>query len=87
MSATRENAYIELGVSPRGTIACTKMAKAHAFLEGRTYVLPEDVAAVFTDVARHRIVLNTKARVSHVTEMAVLQKILSEVKQPASYME
>lgn len=87
MAATRENAYIELGVSPRGTIACTKMAKAHAFLEGRTYVLPEDVAAVFTDVARHRIVLNTKARVSHVTEMAVLQKILSEVQQPASYME
>ena len=41
---TRENSYIELGVSPRGTIACVRMAKAWAFLQGRNYVMPEDVA-------------------------------------------
>ncbi|MGN0426537.1 MAG: AAA family ATPase [Agathobacter sp.] len=87
MQATRENPYIELGVSPRGTIACTKMAKAWAFLQGRAYVVPEDVEEIFLDVAKHRIVLNTKARVTRVTEEAVLEEILKNIRQPASYME
>ncbi len=85
--ATREHAYIELGLSPRGSIACTRMAKAWAYLKGRDYVLPEDVTDIFLDVAKHRIVLNTKARVAHVSEAAVLEEILSQVKQPASYMQ
>ena len=84
---TRENSYIELGVSPRGTIACVRMAKAWAFLQGRNYVMPEDVADIFLDIAKHRIVLNTKARVTHMTEEAILSDILSVTKQPASYME
>lgn len=87
VETTRNNQYIELGVSPRGTIACTRMAKARAFLQGRSFVLPEDVAEVFKDIAGHRIVLNTKARVAHVKEVAVLEQILEEVKQPTSYMK
>jgi len=85
--ATRENTYIHLGLSPRGSIACAKMAKAWAYLQGRDYVLPEDVVAVFPDIARHRIVLNTKARVTGVSEESVLEEILSQVQQPASYMQ
>lgn len=85
--ATRKNAYIELGVSPRGTIAMVGMAKANAFLEGRTYVIPEDVEQVFLDVTRHRVVLNTKARVTHVSEEAVLMQILSETAKPTAYKE
>ena len=85
--ATREHSYIELGLSPRGSIACAKMAKAWAYLKGRNYVLPEDVVDIFLDVAKHRIVLNTKARVARVSERAVLEEILSQVKQPASYMQ
>ena len=84
---TRENPYIELGISPRGTLACVRMAKAWAFLQGRRYVTPDDVYSIFKDIGKHRIVLNTKARVTHVTEEAVLDQIMSEVKQPASYME
>lgn len=87
IQATRENPYIELGISPRGTIACTRMAKAWAFLKQREYVTPQDVAEIFIDVAKHRIVLNTKARVTGVTEQAVLEEILSDLRQPASYME
>ena len=87
MGKTRDNSYIELGVSPRGTIACVRMAKAWAFLQGRNYVMPEDVADIFLDIAKHRIVLNTKARVTHMTEEAVLSEIVSMTKQPASYME
>ena len=85
--ATREHSYIELGLSPRGSIACAKMAKAWAYLKGRNYVLPEDVVDIFLDVAKHRIVLNTKARVARVSERAVLEEVLSQVKQPASYMQ
>lgn len=87
VGATRQNPYIELGISPRGTIACTRMAKAVAFTRGRNYVIPEDVAAIYKDIAKHRIVLNTKARVSHVSEEAVLNQILEEVKQPTTYMK
>lgn len=85
VDATRNNGYVELGVSPRGTIACTRMARARAFIQGRGYVIPEDVAAVFPDVTGHRIVLNTKARVAHVAAGAVLEQILQQEKQPVSY--
>lgn len=86
VKATRENGYIELGISPRGTIACVRMARALAFLRGKNYVLPEDVAEIFPDIGKHRIVLNTKARVAHVTADVVLQELLNSTKQPASYM-
>ena len=84
VTATRNNQYIDLGLSPRGTIACTKIAKAWAFLQGRDYVLPEDVEEVFPDVARHRIVLNTRSRAAHVTELQVIAQILKEVPQPTA---
>lgn len=87
MEATRNNGYVELGVSPRGTIACTRMARARAFIQGRGYVIPEDVAAVFPDVTGHRLQLNTKARVAHVAVEAVLEQILQQEKQPVSYMK
>ncbi|MDE6635305.1 MAG: MoxR family ATPase, partial [Lachnospiraceae bacterium] len=85
--ATRESSYIELGISPRGTIALSKLSKARAFLQGRDYVIPEDVQAMYKDVGRHRIVLNTKARVSHVTEESILTQIMIQTKAPVSYME
>ncbi len=87
IAATRENVYIDLGVSPRGTVALTKMAKSQAFLSGRDYVLPEDVREVFLDVARHRIVPNTKARATHITPEAILQTIMKEVSSPTIQKE
>lgn len=83
--ATRENDYIELGISPRGSIACTRMAKAWAYLHSRNYVIPEDVAAIFSETAKHRIVLNTKARVTHVSPEAVIAEVLDRVRQPVSF--
>lgn len=87
VGATRENSYIELGVSPRGLIAMAGMVKANAFLEGRSYVIPEDVESVFFDVTKHRIVLNTKAKVTHVSEEAVLETILSDISKPTAFKE
>ncbi len=45
--STREHALVQLGLSPRGALAVCRMAKARAFVYGRDYIVPEDVAAVF----------------------------------------
>lgn len=86
VAATRDNGYIDLGVSPRGTIACVRMAKAWAFVHDRDYVLPEDVTDIFLDVMAHRIVLNTKARVAKLTPAQVLGELIDKTAKPASFI-
>lgn len=86
VAATRENDYIELGVSPRGTIACVRMAKAWAYVHGRNYVLPEDVLDIFADVTLHRIVLNTKARVARLAPEQVLGEIAKQTDRPSAFV-
>ncbi len=60
----------------------TRIAKAAAYLDGRGYVTPYDVAGVMKDVALHRIKLNSKARVNQVTGDAVLDIILEKIPKP-----
>lgn len=79
---TREHDLIALGVSPRGTLAITSMAKAYAMLSGRTYVIPDDVQAIFREVTMHRMVLKPKARVNNVTMDMVIEQILVNVMAP-----
>lgn len=79
---TRENPLIELGVSPRGTLALMNMVKAAAFLDRRDYVLPSDVKSVFQDVTAHRMILKPKARINHVTVESLLNDIMRSVKAP-----
>lgn len=81
---TRQNAYIELGVSPRGTVALMRMAQAMAFLHQRNYVIPEDVAEVFLDVAAHRVLRGSKARASRLSAEQILQDILDQVRKPTA---
>ncbi len=80
--ATRRHEMIELGVSPRGTVALAAMARAGAYLAGRKYVIPADASGIFTEVARHRIYLNTRARVGHADPEKILKEILEGVKPP-----
>lgn len=80
--ATREHPMIQLGVSPRGALAVCRMAKAYAYLHGRDFVIPEDVAAVFPDVCGHRLVLATKARMMEETSENIIHTILESVKMP-----
>ncbi len=84
VQATRENGWIELGISPRGTIALVRMAKAVAYMSQRDYVVPEDVESIFLDVSAHRILMNAKARVGHVTAEKVLGEILGQVDKPVA---
>ncbi len=62
ITATRSHPLIFQGASPRATLAVTAMAKAAALLLGRDYVLPEDVALVFSDVVTHRLLLSPRAQ-------------------------
>ncbi len=81
---TRQHPAIELGLSPRGTIALASMSKATAFLQGRDYVIPDDVTSVFNAVASHRIVLASKARMSHLSVEDILEQIKTKIKKPKS---
>lgn len=81
--ATRENEWTELGISPRGTVALTAMAKACAWMKGREYVVPADVQEMFPCVAGHRIFLNMKAKVGHMQVEELIRQILENVPGPA----
>ncbi len=82
VQATRTNPYVELGGSPRATVALQQMSMAYAYLSGRNYVLPEDAAAVFIPVMNHRIQLNRRARLDKVTGEDVLNQVLKKEKRP-----
>jgi MoxR-like ATPase len=74
--------YIEFGASPRASIALNLAAKCHAFLNGRGYVIPEDIKAIAPDVLNHRIILNYEAEAEEITTAQVIAKILNTVPTP-----
>lgn len=81
--ATRNHPDIRLGVSPRGTMALSSMARAHALMEGRSYATPDDVAAVAPYTLGHRISLTGDARYARKTAESVLTELLSSLPLPS----
>lgn len=73
---------ISFGCSPRASINLALTAKAHAFLQGRAFVVPEDVRAVAEDVMRHRIGLTYEAEAENISAKDIVQKILAKVEVP-----
>lgn len=71
--------YIQYGVSTRATINLNLAAKALAFLEGRMYVLPEDIKDIVHDVFNHRILLNYEAEADGVTTTQIIENILKNI--------
>ena len=88
--ATREPAkynldiadYLRYGASPRATICLTMGARAHAFMQGRGYVTPQDVKSIAPDVLRHRIIVSYEAEAEELTSEDLIEKILSEIPVP-----
>src|SRR3990167_1829709 len=76
------SAYIQYGVSPRGGIVLYHAAQANAFLEGRTFVTPDDVKAVAYAILRHRILLNYEAEADNVTSDEIIGNLLRSVPTP-----
>ena len=74
--------YIQYGASPRATIALTIASKAHAFLEGRGFVTPQDVKSIGLDVLRHRVIVSYEAEAEGLTSDAIVQRIFDEIQVP-----
>lgn len=80
--ATRNPENFLLGLSPRGSIALLKMAKANAYLNSRNYMIPEDIQDVFFPVLRHRVQISPRAKAAGETQTKLLQNIILSVTIP-----
>src|SRR4029079_10031683 len=70
---------IAFGASPRATIYLAQAAKAHAYIEGRNYVTPDEVKAIARDVLRHRVIITYEAEAEELTSDRIIDRILEGV--------
>jgi MoxR-like ATPase len=84
VAATRESARIEVGASPRGSLALYKLARCRAALRGRDYVLPDDVKAIAAPALGHRLTLKPELWVRRVRPEAVVTDLVETVPTPAA---
>ncbi|MRH44895.1 AAA domain-containing protein [Aquibacillus halophilus] len=82
VTATRNHESVYLGVSPRGSIALMKAAKAFAFIHDRDYVIPDDVKYLAPYVLAHRIILNSEAKFQGTTEEKIIGELLETISIP-----
>jgi len=73
---TRESPFLELGVSPRGSLALRRAAQTNAFIEGRDYMIPDDIKGIAIQVLSHRIILKT---INGESETVKSEKIIQEI--------
>lgn len=82
VSKSREDENVQLGVSPRGALSLFKAAKGYAYINGRNYVLPDDVKKLASEVLSHRIILKPEAKVQGINEEHVISRILRDTRVP-----
>ncbi|MFP4686912.1 MAG: AAA family ATPase [bacterium] len=82
---TRDYDAVELGASPRGSMALRRAAQAYAFLEGRDFVSPDDIQKLLSPTLRHRIIIDPRERMKGTTITNLLNNILEEVFVPVEY--
>ena len=82
VGATRNHPLILRGASPRATLSVTAMAKAVAYIQGRDYVVPKDVQAVFVNTVAHRLLMTPEAEAKGITPDSVLEQIQSTTTAP-----
>ena len=82
ISQTRSHPQIQRGASPRATLAVVAMARAAAFLNGRDYVIPDDIQTIFAGTVAHRLLLTSDAQAQGVREEQLLTALLSQVPAP-----
>lgn len=81
IEATREHKWIEVGLSPRATLALLRAAQAKAKIDSRTYCTPEDIRYMFPHISSHRIMLSMDGAL-HTTKNEVIQSILKSIDVP-----
>jgi MoxR-like ATPase len=82
IEATRNDANLMLGASPRGSISLYKAAQAFAALNGRDYVIPEDIKNLAVEVLKHRIILKSESKLKNLKPESVIERILSTIPVP-----
>jgi MoxR-like ATPase len=80
--ATREHPAVALGVSPRGTMALYRTAQARAAIQGRSFVIPDDVKALAPHVLTHRIIINSQTRLRGRTTTEVVMDVVDQIPVP-----
>ncbi|ADH98210.1 AAA family ATPase [Salisediminibacterium selenitireducens] len=83
VTSTRLHHAVSLGASPRASIALMKAAQAFAFMQGRTYAVPDDVKFLAPFVLRHRMILTSDAKLSNQTSERVVTEVIEQVRVPA----
>ncbi len=81
-TASRRHPDVYLGASPRGSLALFKTTRAYAALEGRTYVIPDDVKALLVATFAHRLIISPSARLKSVEARAIVEQIAASVPVP-----
>jgi MoxR-like ATPase len=84
VAATRVSTRVRVGSSPRGSLALMKLARARAAMEGRSFVIPDDVQAVAIPALAHRLILRPEYWAQDITEESVVAEVLDEVPTPAT---
>jgi MoxR-like ATPase len=80
--ATREDSRVQIGASPRGSLALMKLARTYAALRGRDFVTPDDVKAVAIPALAHRLILRPELWVTRVAEEEIMRDLLNKVPTP-----
>jgi MoxR-like ATPase len=83
-NASRHHPDVYLGVSPRGSLALYKTSRAYAALQGRDYVIPDDVKSLLEATFAHRLIISPSARIKNVEARAVVEQIAGSVPVPGT---
>jgi len=81
-AATRSHQSVLVGVSPRGSLALIKVARARAALDGRDFVIPDDVKVLAADVLAHRLILSPELWSKRVTARDIIESVLGSIPVP-----
>ena len=81
-AATRQHPRVTLGSSPRGSLSLLHGAQAYAVIQGRTFVLPDDIKRLAAPVLSHRIILSPEARGTGITAQAIIEEVVSKIPVP-----
>jgi MoxR-like ATPase len=82
VDATRSHSEVYLGASPRGSLALYRTAQAIAWMQGRDYVLPDDVKSLAVPALAHRLIVGSAARIREVDERDIIQELLDRIPVP-----
>ncbi len=87
VNRTRDSVHLTLGASPRASMALLRCSQAYAAVQGRSFVIPDDIKELAHPVLEHRLILNPESRLRRVTTHSVLRDIMAEVAVPAGDMK